>query len=71
MSNTSVKLFFEFGPMIQQMCLKIFLIYSSGPMSAFFQRSGTICEFLVEGIMRYILVKLFGLWTSCSGRDVV
>ena len=35
MRNTSVKLLFEFGPMVQQeMCLKRFLIYSSGPLAA-------------------------------------
>ena len=38
-------------------CLKIFLIYSSG--GPFVQQSGTICEILVEGIMRNNSVKLF------------
>ena len=37
--------------------LKIFLIYSSG--SPIVWQSRTICEILIEGIMRYISVKLF------------
>ena len=41
----------------RECCLKVFLICSSG--SPFVQRSGTICAFLVEGIMRNNSVKLF------------
>ena len=58
-------------------CLKIFLIWSSG--SHFVQQSGTICEILVDGIMRNIceiilnldqwfrrrcVLKIFLIWSS-------
>ena len=49
--------------------LNIFLIWSSG--GPFVQQSGTICAMLVEGIMRNNSVKLFRIWASCSGGDVV
>ena len=42
--------YFEFGPVVQEMSFKIFLIWSSG--SPFVQWSGTICAILVESIMR-------------------
>ena len=50
-------------------CLKVFLIWRSG--SPFVQRSETICAILVEGIMRNNPLKLFGIWASGSGGDVV
>ena len=48
MRNNSVKLF-EFGPVVQEMLFKRFLIYSScGPLV---WRSGIVYANLVEGIM--------------------
>ena len=49
--------------------LKIFLIWSSG--SPFVQWSRPICAILVKGIMRNNPVKLFWIWTSGSGGNVV
>ena len=43
----------SFGPVIKE----IFSIFSSG--GHFVQRGRTVCVILVEGIMRYISVKLF------------
>ena len=51
------------------MPFKVFLIYSSD--SSFVQQSGTICAIMVEGIMRNNSVKLFLIWASGSGGDVV
>ena len=50
-------------------CLKIFLIYSS--VDHIVLRSKTIATLMVESTMRYIYVKLFWVWTSGSGGDVV
>ena len=49
--------YFEFGPVVQEMSFKRFLIYSSGRPCV--QQSRTIYAILVEGIMRDIHVKLF------------
>ena len=54
MRNNSVK-YFVFGLVVQEMSLKIFLIWSSG--SPFVQWSRTICAILVTGIMRNSSVK--------------
>ena len=60
----------KFGPVVQEeMSLKTFLILSSD--SPFVQCNGTICAILEEGIMRNNPVKLFRIWTSRSGADVV
>ena len=37
----------------------------------FFQRSGTICAILVEGIMRNNFMNLIQIWVSGSGGDDV
>ena len=37
----------------------------------FVQRSETICAILIEGIKRNNSVKLFRIWVSGSGEDVV
>ena len=63
MKNNSVNLF-EFGPVVQEMSFKIFLIWGSGRQQV--QWSGTIYEILKEGIMGNIHVKLYG-----SGGDVI
>ena len=49
--------------------LKVILIWSSG--SPFVQQSVTICAIFVVGIMRNNTVKLFWIWVSGSGEDVV
>ena len=49
--------------------LKRFLIWSSGGPTV--QWSGTICALLKEGIMGNIHVKLYEIWTSGLGGDVV
>ena len=49
------------------MSFKRFLIWSSsGPPVRW---SGIIYAILKEGIMRNIHVKLYEIWTSCSGGD--
>ena len=60
---------FEFEPVVQKCCLKMFLIYGSG--SHFVRQSGTFCAILVEGIMRNNSVKLFWIRDSGLGGDVV
>ena len=57
----------------EQLCEKLlfkrFLIWSScGPP---FGWNGTICAILKEGIMGNIHVKLYEIWTSGSGGDVI
>ena len=54
---------------MRRCCFKIFLIWTSG--GPFVQRSGTICAILVEGIMRNNSLKLFPIWVSGSGGDVI
>ena len=49
--------------------LNAFLIYSSG--GHFVRWSKTICAIFVEGIIRNISAKLFRIWTSDSGENVV
>ena len=49
--------------------LKIILISSSG--GPFVQGSGTFCAILVEDIMRNNSVKLYRIWDSASGGDVL
>ena len=51
------------------MLFKRFLIWSSG--SPPFQWSQTTYAILKEGIMGNIHVKLYEIWTSGSGGDVV
>ena len=50
------------------MLFKRFIWSSGGPCVPW---SETIYAILVEGIMGNILGKLFSIWTSCSGGDVV
>ena len=58
MKSNSVKLFFEFGPVVhQEMLFKDISYLGSG--DPFVQWSRTICEILVKGIMRNNSVKLF------------
>ena len=68
MRNNSVKLF-EFGSVVQEMSFKRFLIWSSGSPPVLW--SGTIYAILKEGFMGNIHVKLYGIWISGSGGDVV
>ena len=49
-------------------CLKCLIWSSDGPPVRW---RGTIYAFLKKGIMRNILVKLYEIWTSGSGGDVV
>ena len=51
------------------MSFKRFLFWSSGGPPV--QRRGTIYAILKEGIMGNIHVKLYDIWTSGSGGDVV
>ena len=51
------------------MLFKRFLIWSSGGPPVHW--SGTIYAILKEGIIENIHVKLFEIWTSGSGGDVV
>ena len=62
-------IYFEFGPMIQEMLFKRFLILSSGGPPV--QWSRTIYAILKGGIMGNIDVKLYEIWTSGSGDDFV
>ena len=55
--------------MVQEMSFKRFLIWSSGSPPV--QWSGTIYAILKEGIMGNIHVKLYEIWASGSGGDVV
>ena len=48
---------YEFGPVVQEMLFRSFLIWSSG--GPIVQWSRTICANLVEGIMTINSVKLF------------
>ena len=59
----------KFGPMVQEMLFKRFLIWRSGDPPA--QWSATIYAILKEGIMGNIHVKLYEIWTCGSGGDVV
>ena len=49
-------------------CLRVFLIWSSG--SPFEHQNYHLCN-LVKSIMRSNSVKLFGIWVSGTGEDVV
>ena len=53
---------------VQEMLLKIFLIWGSGGPPV--RCSVTICAILKEGIMGNIHVKVYEIWTSGSGGDV-
>ena len=53
----------------EKMWLKRFLIWSSGSPPDMW--SEPIYAILKEGIIGNIHVKLFEIWTSCSGGDVV
>ena len=55
--------------MVQEMLFKRFLILSSGGPPV--QWSKTIYAILEEGIMGNIHEKLYEIWTSGSGGDVV
>ena len=56
--------------MVQEHILfKRFLIWSSGGPTV--RLSGTLNSILKEGIMGNIHVKLYEIWTSGSGGDVV
>ena len=60
----------NFGSVVQEeMWFKRFLIWSSCCPPV--QSSGTIYAILIEGIMGNIHVKLYEIWTSGSGEDVV
>ena len=54
----------KFGPVVQKMSF----FSSGGPPVKW---SGTIYAILKEGIMGNIHVKLYEIWTSGSGGDVV
>ena len=54
--------YFNFGPAVQEMLFKIFLILSSGRPSV--QWSGTIYAILKECIMGNIHVEKYAIWTS-------
>ena len=60
---------FRIEPVIQEMLFKRFLILSSGSPPV--QWSGTIYAILEEDIMGNIYVKLYEIWTSGSGGDVI
>ena len=49
--------------------MKRFLIWNSGSPPV--QWSGTICQLLKEGTMGIVHVKLYEIWTSGSGGDIV
>ena len=59
----------KFGPVVQKMSFKRFHFLSSGGPPV--QWSRTIYAILKEGIMGNIHVKLYEIWTSGSGGDVV
>ena len=68
--GTILRNYFGFGPVVQEeMSFKICLIWSSGGPHV--RWSGTIYAILKEGIMGNIHVKLYEIWTSGSGGDVV
>ena len=58
----------NFGLWVRR-CLKDFLIWSSGSHPV--QWSRTIYAIFVKDIMRNTSVKLFWIWTSGSGGDVI
>ena len=61
--NTNGRFYFEFGPVVQQMSFKRFLIWRSGRPPA--QWSRTIYAiFFKEGVMGNIHVKIFEIWIS-------
>ena len=62
-------LFCEIILNLDQWCLKIVLIWSSG--GPFIQGSGTTYAILVGGIKRNNSVKLFLIWARGSGGDVI
>ena len=51
------------------MLFKLFIIQSSGGPDV--QRSGTFCAVLVDDITGNSHVKLFQIWTSSSGDDLI
>ena len=57
-----------FGPVVQEMSFKRFLILSSGDHPV--QWSRTIYAILKEGIMGNIHMKFYEILTSSSGGDV-
>ena len=58
------------GQWLRRRCrLSIFLILSSGGL--FVQWSRTICAIIVKGIMRNNSLKLFRIWISGSGGNVI
>ena len=62
--------YLKFGPVVQEeISFNKILIWSSGGLQ--FRWSGTIYVILKEGIIGNIRVKLFEIWTSGSGGDVV
>ena len=61
------EIIFEFGPVVQEMLFEKIL---STALAAIFLLIETICAILIEGIMRNISVKLFGIWTIGLG-DVI
>ena len=69
LKGTILQNYFEFGPVVQEMSFIRFLIWSSGGPPV--RWSCTICAILKEGIMGNIHVKLYEIWTSGSGGDVV
>ena len=54
---------------LRRSCLKYFLSKSSGSPPFYWSR--TIYAVLKEGIMGNTHVKLYGIWTSGSGGNVV
>ena len=57
MRNNSSNIFFEFGPVTQEMSFKRFIIWSSGSPPVWW--SGTIYALWKEGIIGKIHVKLY------------
>ena len=57
------------GQWFRSRCCKRFLIWSSGSPPVWW--SGTIYALLKEAIIMNIHVKLYEIWTSGSGGDVV
>ena len=60
---------FRIKPVVQEMLFKRFLILSSGSPPV--QWSGNIYAILKEDIMGNSYVKLYEIWTSGSGGDVI
>ena len=63
--------YMKFGPVVQKEIWFKNISFLELWQPPFVQGTGIICAILVEGIMRAIHVKLYEIWTSGSGKDVV